>query len=243
MTVLGTEAIGSIPRFTALRDYADLDILVHLHGMHFKDRLPSRVLLDLRTALGQGPESLRRDGQAVVMTFASWPRVDVVPGYRAVDRFGNNTDWFILDMNREVLLPTNPERHSQAINAAAGERGEKFRRVIKILKDWNRRQPVRLQSYHIEVIALQLLATIWTDHSRPLMDWFSTAQSKLQQGWYCNQDVAAFLRPEQVPRVLGQLQAAGGAACNAWDAVNSGNHQGAVTTWRSVFGQRFPSYG
>ena len=36
---------GSIPRYTAVREHADLDIMVALHrGKHIKDKKPSQVL-------------------------------------------------------------------------------------------------------------------------------------------------------------------------------------------------------
>jgi hypothetical protein len=54
--------------------------------------------------------------------------------------------------------------------------------VIKMLKHWNRRQPVKLQSYHIEVIALKL-ATSWTEYSWPIYQWFQSAQSETHFCW------------------------------------------------------------
>ena len=126
--------------------------------------------------------------------------------------------------------------------AAVNERGANFRRVIKMLKDWNRRQTVRLQSYHIEVIALDMSSS-WTDHSWPIYQWFVAAQPATQFCWHGGQDVSGYLTPERAVRVRGQLETAGHLAQQAWYNGHSGKHREAVTLWKSVFGQRFPSYG
>jgi hypothetical protein len=52
-------------------------------GKHIKDRLPSEVLLNVKNALGTGRAGEgRRKGQAVTVTFESWPSIDVVPASR-----------------------------------------------------------------------------------------------------------------------------------------------------------------
>ena len=77
--------MGSIPKYTALSGYADVDVLVALHyGQHIKDRRPSAVLSTLKTALGPGAGAVRRNGQAVTVKFQSWPNVDAVPASRVV---------------------------------------------------------------------------------------------------------------------------------------------------------------
>jgi hypothetical protein len=102
--------MGSIPRFTALKAHADVDVMAVLHfGKHIKDRNPSEVLLNVKNALGTGQAGRgRRNGQAVTVTFQSWPNVDVVPASRLTNNDGVVTGYEIPDMNREVWLPTNP---------------------------------------------------------------------------------------------------------------------------------------
>jgi tRNA nucleotidyltransferase (CCA-adding enzyme) len=47
-------ATGSIPKFTALKGQADLDVMVALHyGKHIKDKTPTQVLQDVRAALAE----------------------------------------------------------------------------------------------------------------------------------------------------------------------------------------------
>lgn len=243
LNVLDSFAIGSIPRYTALQDHADLDVMIVLHfGQHIKNRTPSQVLSDVKTALGSGAGAVRRNGQAVTMRFQSWPNVDVVPASRLVDDSKQVTGYEIPDMNRGTWLGTNPPGHSVEMNLAAVAHGEKFRRVIKMIKEWNRLQEVRLQSYHIEVIALKVAAT-WDDHSWPLYRWFEAAKGNMGFCWHAGADVSAYLSYDRAQRASNQLGMASSLAQSAWYSAYKGEHKQAIALWRSVFGQKFPTYG
>jgi hypothetical protein len=100
--VLEAIPFGSIPRFTALKEHADVDVMAVLHfGKHIQDRKPSDVLLDVKNALGTGQAGRgRRNGQAVTVTFQSWPSIDVVPASRQA-KDGVVTGYEIPDMNRK----------------------------------------------------------------------------------------------------------------------------------------------
>lgn len=244
LNVLEAVAFGSIPRFTALKEHADVDVMAVLHyGEHIKDRKPSQVLMATKSALGAGQAGTgRRNGQAVTVTFESWPNIDVVPASRLVDSSGTVTGYNIPDMNREVWLPTNPPQHSSDMSVAANARGANFRKVIKMIKHWNRRQAIKMQSYHIEVIALDL-STSWDEYSWPIYKWFEAAQSAAHFCWHAGQDVADYLSWEQAELVKSQLVAAASHAHMGWYQAYRGNERDAIAAWKSVFGQSFPSYG
>lgn len=241
--VLEAIPFGSIPRFTALKEHADVDVMAVLHfGKHIQGRRPSDVLLDVKNALGTGQAGRgRRNGQAVTVTFQSWPSIDVVPASRQA-RDAEITGYEIPDMNREVWLPTNPPQHGRDLSTAVSQKGFRFRRVVTMLKHWNRRQPVKLQSYHIEVITLKLL-TSWDDYSWPLFQWFKAAQSEVHFCWHAGQDITDYLSWHQAETINAQLRTAEEAASTAWYRARNGEHSAAITLWRSVFGQKFPTYG
>lgn len=243
-TIMDSFAMGSIPKYTALADHADIDILVALHySDHIKDRKPSTVLANVKAALGTSAGGIRRNGQAVTVRFNSWPDVDVVPASRTVSN-GAVTGYSIPDMRREVWIPSRPRSHARRVADAAATNGPKFRQVIKMIKDWNRRQSVQLQSYHIEAIALRAMFT-WTDYSWAAFQFFEEAQGHLDFMWYDDADAAAYLDWSRRTQVRQQLQAAAGIARSAWNLTYASNddHQRAIAEWRRVFGQRFPTYG
>lgn len=243
LNVLDAFTMGSIPRYTALRDHADLDVMVVLHFTeHIKGRTPAQVLSTVKSSLGSGAGNVRRNGQAVTMKFVSWPNVDVVPASREVDEARVVTGYSIPDMNRGKWISTNPPGHSQAMTSAVTLYGSNFRHVIKMMKEWNRRQAVPMQSYHIEVIALKM-ATGCDDYSWATKRWFETAKNNVNFCWHANADVAAYLSWERKQRVIAQLQAASTMANSAWYSAYSKNHQQAISQWRTLFGQKFPTYG
>jgi tRNA nucleotidyltransferase (CCA-adding enzyme) len=78
--ILEAFGTGSIPKSTALKGHADLDVMVVLHyGKHVKDKLPAIVLQNVRDSLSEYRTGVRSTGQAVTLGYDSWPNVDIVP--------------------------------------------------------------------------------------------------------------------------------------------------------------------
>ena len=73
--VVAAFASGSIPKYTALSNHADLDIFVVLHfSLHCSGKSPSEVLTLVREVLENKP-SVRRNGQAVTLKYTTFPDV------------------------------------------------------------------------------------------------------------------------------------------------------------------------
>jgi hypothetical protein len=244
MDVLEARAIGSIPRYTALAGHADLDILVALHyGKHIKGKTPAAVLADVKAALGSGAGDYRRNGQAVTVTFASWPNIDVVPAAR----YSTNstvTHFEIPDMRRGEWITTNPDRHAAKIRAAAESRGKGFRQAITMVKHWNRRQDVRLQSYHVEVIALQTECS-WDEPGWAVARWMETAAGLTRWCWDGDADASAYLAWNRADAAAARLKECAALATRAWARTygSDDDDEGAIRLWRSLFGPDFPAYG
>jgi len=245
--ILDSFTTGSIPRYTALAGHADLDVMLVLHhGEHIEGESPEEVLEHVRLMLGAGVGRVRRNGQAVTVGFESWPNVDVVPASRTyADREKKIVSHYnIPDMHKGIWLPTRPRDHAASIEAAASLHGPQFRRVIKMVKEWNRRQSVRLQSYHIEVIALKMDCP-FDDYSWAVYKWFDTATEHMWSCYHHGQDVVDYLSGSETLTILSQLSAGERIALDAWHLTYNGRgcHEQAIRCWRSLFGQRFPTYG
>lgn len=249
LEVLETIAFGSIPRFTALSDHADVDVLVALHyGQHIKDKQPSTVLQLVREALAPlATTSIRRNGQAVTLTFESWPNVDVVPASRVTDP---TTDavlhYNIPDMHRGEWIATNPKEHARRVEGRASTCGRNFRRLITMMKHWNRlKNASRLQSYHVETIAIDTFTSDMGDLPWALLTFFGSARGKLDFHWSGNANVSAYLDYETRSQVHQSLTEAEALARAAWYAGYSkpDDHEEAIGLWRGVLGMKFPSYG
>ena len=245
--VVESFASGSIPRFTALRAKSDLDLIVALHyGSHIRGRRPSQVLQTMRDALADYATSLRRNGQAVTLSFKSWPNVDIVPAAQVVDNAGNITSYEIPDMTTEKWLTSRPKAHTQNIAARASTCGETFRQIIKMVKHWNRRQSNPLESFHIEAMATQIFTSPLVDLPWDVFTFFRDARTLTSTYfWYEGGFADDYLTYDRRPAAADCLKKAEDIARTAWAATFGGkdDHRTAINNWRSLFGQEFPAYG
>jgi tRNA nucleotidyltransferase (CCA-adding enzyme) len=99
-TILDAFPTGSVPRGTALKVLADLDVMVVLHlTKHIKDKGAQEVLQNVRDALGQYRTDVRKNGQAVTLYYESWPNVDIVPVSRTDNSDGSVSHYNVPNMN------------------------------------------------------------------------------------------------------------------------------------------------
>jgi hypothetical protein len=238
---------GSIPRFTAVRGYADLDVMLALHySNHIKDRTPSRVLQDVRDSLSEYRTRVRKNGQAVTLYYETWPNVDIVPCSRVTDSSGVVSHYNIPDMNRRRWIASKPTAHSRAIADRSSVCGPWFRRIIKMAKWWNHKHSNYLQSYHMEVIALRALAAELDDVPWNVLSYFSKASELIATSlWHDGSQVDAYLSPDDRDEAKRRLGNATSIARQAWYATHGNNDDAktAIQQWRRLFGDKFPAYG
>jgi hypothetical protein len=239
-------ASGSIPRFTALSGYSDLDIIVALHyGNHIQNKKPSEVLQTVRDALGEYKTNVRKNGQAVTLYYQTWPNVDIVPASQVTDSQGVVTHYNIPDMNTEQWIASRPKAHATNIDARAAACGPLFRKIIKMAKWWNKKHSDYMQSYHLEAMAVQMFGTNLDDLPWNMFSFFNSAAS-LAQGllWYEGAYVDSYLTYSHRQEVVKRLESARDVSRAAWAATyGKSDHETAITKWRQVFGDAFPSFG
>lgn len=238
---------GSIPKFTALRQHADLDVMVVLHyGKHIKDKTPTQVLQSVRNALSQWRTGARRNGQAVTLNYTTWPNVDVVPVSQATDANGNVTHYSVPDSNTDNWIVSKPKHLSSTIDSKASRCGPNFRRIIKMIKHWNRIHSDYLQSYHIEVLAIKVFDTDLSDTPWQVYQFFSNAKKLLESSlWYDTGFADSYLSYSDRQEVLKRFDTAIAKSSDAWLRTYGTNddHKGAIEIWRQIFGDEFPAYG
>lgn len=246
-TIIESFATGSIPRFTAVSGYADADVIVALHySKHIKDKLPSQVLKAVRDSLGEYETRVRRNGQAVTLTYKTWPNVDIVPASRVVNDAKEVTSYSIPDMNQEQWLSSRPKRHSRNIEDRSSTCGASFRKIIKMAKWWNHQHSSFLQSYHIEVMALNAFTASLRDMPWDVFQFFDKAHALAGSSlWHDGSFADSYLSYSARQEVLKRLATARSLASDAWYATYGTNddHQTAIGKWRQIFGTKFPAYG
>jgi hypothetical protein len=238
---------GSIPRYTAIQGYSDLDVIVALHyGKHIKGKNPSQVLQAVRDCLGEYKTNVRKNGQAVTLYYKTWPNVDIVPVSQVVDDNDDVTYYKVPDMNREVWMPSRPKAHSRNMSKKNNTCGVAFKRIVKMIKWWNHQHSSLLQSYHIEVMALHAFSGKLKDYSWDVFHFFKEASTLASSSlWHDISYADAYLDSEKRKQVVKRLETAKDKTRDAWYLTYGDNddHEEAIRIWRQIFGDRFPAYG
>jgi Second Messenger Oligonucleotide or Dinucleotide Synthetase domain len=244
-----TEAFssGSIPKFTALRQHADLDVIVALHySKHIKDRTPTQVLQSVRNALAEWRTGVRRNGQAVTLHYKTWPSVDIVPVSRTLNDDGTVLHYNVPDSNTDTWIKSRPKSLAATIEAKSSECGYNFRRIIKMIKHWNRIHSDYLRSYHIEVLAIKVFNSNLDITPWQVFQFFDNARKLLEGSlWYDTGFADEYLSSVDRQEALKRFDTAIGKSREAWHRTYGDNtdDKGAIEIWRQIFGSEFPAYG
>lgn len=245
--ILDAFGTGSIPKFTALKGHADLDVMVVLHyGKHIKDKLPGTVLQNVRDSLSEYRTGVRSNGQAVTLGYDSWPNVDIVPVSRVVDDKGNVTQYEVPNSNTQNWMPSRPKKHANTIEARWTDCGQNFRRIIKMIKHWNRIHGEYLTSYHIEVLALNIFWSNLDDLPWNIHTFFDKARGLVGSSlWYEVNYADAYLTQANRQEAIKRLETATSKSLTAWHSTYGTNYDSetAIKTWKQIFGDKFPAYG
>ncbi len=246
-TVLEAFPSGSIPRYTAIKGHADLDIIVVLHyGKHIKNKKPSQVLQNIRDVLSEYKTNVRKNGQAVTLHYKTWPNVDIVPVSRTINDDGSINHYNVPDMNTESWIKSRPRKHTSAMRDKNKICGESFKRIVKMIKWWNHQHGAYLQSFHIEVIALKVFEGKLSDYSWDIFQYFDKAIKIVESPlWHEGDYIDDYLDYSKREEVLKRFRTARDKAREAWLCTYDENndHEKAIKLWRQIFGSKFPAYG
>ncbi len=155
---------GSYSRHTMIAPLkeADIDIFVVLDSQYFyhynrQNGGPAGLLDYLKRVLKRTyptTPDISRTGQAVTITFTDFI-VDVVPAF---NREGGG--YLIPNSISQSWISTDPQKHIKIWTAENTTHNGDLVPLIKMIKAWNRTINNFFQSFHLEVMALQLLYNV-----------------------------------------------------------------------------------
>jgi hypothetical protein len=248
MTVLDSFVAGSYRRNTLIAPLgsADVEIFVVLSSSYFEQNgqasLLDKVKRVLRKTYTKTPE-ISRNGQAVTIAFTDF-KADVVPAF---NRQGGG--FLIPDSSRQRWISTDPKKHIEIWQAANKSHSGDLIPLMKMIKGWNVRHSSLLRSFHLETIVLNVLDGITiTDFPSGTRYVFDKARAKipyqLSDPAGYGGDVGAYISTQQdIKDVVGRLDAAYTKAVEAEQFAVQGKIDQAISKWRIIFGDYFPSYG
>jgi len=246
-SIIETFSSGSIPKYTALKNHADLDVIVALHyDKHVKDKTPTEVLQSVRDALAGWKTGARKNGQAVTLYYKTWPNVDIVPVSRTTNGDGSVLHYNVPDSNTNTWIKSKPKAHAADIERKSSDCGYNFRRIIKMIKHWNKIHGDYLQSYHIEVLAMKVFDSNVDDTSWNIFQFFDRARPLLTGSlWHDLGFADDYLKSLDRQEVLKRFDTAIDKSRSAWHKTYGDNddQKGAIEIWKQIFGDKFPAYG
>jgi hypothetical protein len=253
LKVKGSFLTGSYSRSTMISPLkeADVDIFIVLDSdyyYHYNGQNGGQAgLLDLlkrtlRKTYTRTPD-ISRNGQAVTIRFEDF-MVDVVPGF---DRQGGG--YLIPNSITQSWIATDPKKHVEIISNSNLAHKDNFVPLIKMIKGWNKNISGHFRSFHLEVLALQILEGVTISNFPSGMRYFfdkgrDLITKKNQDPAGYGGDVGGYIdTPERIQDAVNKLQQAHERAIKAEYYESIGLTKDSIETWGKIFGDYFPSYG
>jgi len=239
---------GSYSRHTMIAPLkeSDIDIFIILHPDYHETsgqaNLLDRVKRVLKNTYPNTPD-ISRNGQAVTIQFTDFV-VDVVPAF-----YREGGGYLIPNSAGQTWIATDPKKHVQILSDANSKHNGDLVPLIKMVKGWNRNIDRYFYSFHLEVLALQILDGVTiSDFPSGVRYFFDKGRSYIRDknpdpvGY--GGDVGAYLNTNpKIEGAVSRFETAYDRAIRAEDYDRRGYVQDAIDMWKKIFGQYFPSYG
>lgn len=253
ISVLDSFLTGSYSRNTMIAPLAeaDVDIFMVLNSKyyhHYNGQNGGQAgLLDLvksaiKRTYTKTPD-ISRNGQAVTIRFEDFV-VDVVPSFK---REGGG---FIMPNSiTQSWVSTDPKKHVEISSTANLAHNGEYVPLVKMIKAWNKSHSGFFRSFHLEVLALEILNNVTiSDYPSGLRYYFSKcisliSQKNLDPAGYGG-DIGNYLdNKEIIQEAVDRFQRAYESAAKAESLASDGYIDASITKWRSLLGNYFPTYG
>lgn len=253
LTVKDSFLTGSYSRNTMIAPLseADIDIFFVLDNQYFHNYNGQNGgqagLLDLvkRTLIKTYTKTpdISRNGQAVTIRFQDF-MVDVVPAFNR-----QNGGYLIPNSIIQSWISTDPKKHVEIVSQANKDHNSDFIPLVKMIKGWNKNTNNYFRSFHLEVLALEILDSVRIDSYSSGMRYFFDkgrvliAKQNADPAGYGG-DIGSYIDGrEKVEEAVTKFQLAFNRAIKAESYESQGYISSAVDEWRKIFGDYFPAYG
>jgi hypothetical protein len=240
-----TKLIGSAGRGTTIRPIVDIDLFAEFTN---RDNVFEQYRFDSQSFIYRIRDALKAHstvevvgvrGQAVRFFYANAPHVDVAPVFKW------NGDGYALPNGAGGWLTTDPYAHDAYFSGRNEALSDFHKPLVTMLKRWNACHSGYFKSFHLEVVAGTVFASLGNNSRDACEKFFAWAQGNLRVSDPAGHsgDLSTYLTDNNRASLVSNLEAARQRASAANSAELSGNHQEAIRLWRIVFGDEFPAFG
>ncbi|MFJ3658118.1 nucleotidyltransferase domain-containing protein [Streptomyces nigra] len=217
---------GSMARSTAIQDFSDVDIVAVLSPPLSAQDTPNSITARLLDILRPTYREARISENTVRISFAHGPDVDVIPAILDTVSPNGGMIYKIPSPNRSRWNEYAPEERNQEINQKSALLGERFIRLIKIMKWWSKQHEQPVASYEIENIASATFSSRMPPITHAIVEFFEFAESSPKG------------RRESHGTSISDARS---IANKALQCEQQGDIRGALNYWGSLLGDRFSS--
>lgn len=254
--------IGSHARGSAIGGTSDLDTLARLPLDAVRRSATDNTLISSNTALTNVRQPLLsrypttvigRDGQAVVVSFASGTRdIDVVPaawaGMIDVAALKAKRPAYWIPDGEGGWMKTAPQAHNDYIANADAAAGGKLRRVAQLLRHWRRaRTPkVPMLTFHAELVLANNGTCVGPmSYAQALARSFAVLAARNGAALQDPLGISGYIQigstPTKRSEIVSALSYAADLAARAVDLDTRGSMPEAYALWARVFNADFPT--
>lgn len=252
--VIDSFLTGSYSRSTLIAPLseADIDIFAVLNSKYFhhynhRQNGGQAGLLDLvkrtlKKTYTKTPD-ISRNGQAVTIRFNDF-MVDVIPAF---NRQGGG--YLIPNSISKTWISTDPKKHVELMTNQNRLHQGKLVPLVKMIKGWNKNCGKFFQSFHLEVLAIQIFQGVTiSDYPSGIRFFFEKAlnlvgKKNLDPAGYGG-DVGCYINTQnKYDEARRKIQLAYERSLNAESLAFKSHIAEAIEFWKKIFGGYFPSYG
>ena len=157
--------------------------------------------------------------------------------------------FLIPNSTNQSWISTDPKKHVEIMSAANKAHNGDLIPLVKMIKAWNKNNNKYFSSFHLEVLALQILQNVTiSDFPSGVRFYFDKvraliAQKNLDPAGYGG-DVGSYINTqEKIQEAVAKFELAYNRAIKAEDYASRGYIRDAVGMWVKIFGDYFPVYG
>lgn len=239
---------GSYARNTAIRPLNDIDCFLVLneedHG-HLKNQAPEEALKLVQAVLDKAYPNKELpiiQNRSVNIEFSG-----TGIGFDVVPSFAKGSNYQIPDRGSNRWVDTNPETHKSVSTEANEKANNKLKPLVKAAKHWNRRVGKPVKSFHLEVMAYEILNGFSSSYPEGLHLMFTKMADrvldKCPEPAGLGPAIDETMTTSERQAARAKFQDAAGVVAQALELAADGKTEEAHYLWRQLLGEVYPEKG
>lgn len=231
---------GSYSRDTAIRPPKDVDFFVVLNDKKYGDLKPSELLNLLEKMLKEilPDTTIFQQTHSVTIEYDEEFSIDVIPAFEI------NSELYKIphvSENSDIWLESNPKIHGEKLTEANDTTNGLLVPLVKLLKAWKRDKCSYVKSFHLELLAIEIINNSGIEsYANGINLFFDNASNYLESSCIidpANSDnlVDDYLTDDERENLKYLIKAEAAIAQNAVSLENGGETDEAIKEWDKIF--------